>query len=112
MSKYEDFRIGGIDEDPLDEKIDDSTLREKLELAGVVGDITPSVFTKIKGIWQVETTKFQVVEVMRHVTEVLDNICDKIPERCKMLFSAFPYPRVLNTSCVPVQYAKSLVSDV
>eukprot|EP00957_Ditylum_brightwellii_P017832 1343041-Ditylum_brightwellii.AAC.1 len=49
---------------------------------------------------------------MRHATEVLDNIHDKIPERYKILFSAFPDPRVLITSCVQVQYAKSLVSDV
>eukprot|EP00957_Ditylum_brightwellii_P062210 4721101-Ditylum_brightwellii.AAC.1 len=98
LSNYKDFRIGGIDKDLLEEKIDDSTLREKLELVGVVGDIMPTAFTKTKGIWQVETTKTQVVEAMRHVTEVLGNIRDKTPERYKTLYSAFPYPRVLNTS--------------
>eukprot|EP00957_Ditylum_brightwellii_P049334 3743253-Ditylum_brightwellii.AAC.1 len=93
LSNYEDFRIGGVNEDLLDEKIDDSTLLEKPELVGVIGDIMPTVFTKTKGIWQVETTKMQVVEAMRHVTEVLGNIRDNIPERYKTLFSAFPYPR-------------------
>eukprot|EP00957_Ditylum_brightwellii_P176742 13462039-Ditylum_brightwellii.AAC.1 len=50
LSNYKDFRIGGIDKDLLDEKIDDSALHEKLELAGVIGDIAPTVFTKTKGI--------------------------------------------------------------
>eukprot|EP00957_Ditylum_brightwellii_P063757 4838015-Ditylum_brightwellii.AAC.1 len=112
LSNYKDFRISSINKDLLDKKIDDSTLRGKQELADVIGDIMPTVFTKVKGIWKVKTTKLQVVEAMRNVTEVLDNIQDKISERYKTLFSAFPCPRVLNTSCVLVQYAKSLVSDV
>eukprot|EP00957_Ditylum_brightwellii_P005526 423245-Ditylum_brightwellii.AAC.1 len=60
LSNYKDFRIGSIDKDLLDENIDDSTLHEKLELVGVIGNIMPTVFTKTKGIWQVETTKMQV----------------------------------------------------
>eukprot|EP00957_Ditylum_brightwellii_P209944 15364395-Ditylum_brightwellii.AAC.2 len=112
LSKYEDFRISGVNKELFEEEIGNITLRGKLELAGVMGDITPTVFTKLKGIWQVGTTKIQVVEAMRHVTEGLENICNKISECYKVLYSAFPYPRVLNTSCVPVQYAKSLISNV
>eukprot|EP00957_Ditylum_brightwellii_P154740 11777570-Ditylum_brightwellii.AAC.1 len=83
-----------------------------MEIAGVVGDITPTVFTKTKGIWQVEMTKDQVVEAMHHVREVLKNIQDRVPEGYKNLYSAFPYPHVLNTSAVTMQNTKSLVSDV
>ena len=96
----------------LEEKIKNSTLRKKLELAGVVGNITPTVFTKTKGIWQVETTKNQVVEAMRHVTEALENIQDTFPDCYKTIYSAFPYPPVLNTSFVLLHYAKSLVSNI
>eukprot|EP00957_Ditylum_brightwellii_P031822 2413058-Ditylum_brightwellii.AAC.1 len=112
LSKCEDFCIGGIDEGLLNTKFNNSTLCEKLKLAGVMGDITPTVFTKTKGIWQVETTKDQEVVVMHHVTEILENIQDKIPEGYKNLYSTFPYPCVLNMPALPTDYAKSLVSDV
>eukprot|EP00957_Ditylum_brightwellii_P151297 11520619-Ditylum_brightwellii.AAC.1 len=50
--------------------MDGKTLREKLELPGVIGNITPTVFTKTKGIWQIETTKDQLVEAMQHVGKI------------------------------------------
>eukprot|EP00957_Ditylum_brightwellii_P135274 10314766-Ditylum_brightwellii.AAC.1 len=42
LSKYEDFRVGGITEEILDTEFDGVTLREKLELPGIVGDIMPT----------------------------------------------------------------------
>eukprot|EP00957_Ditylum_brightwellii_P082907 6303693-Ditylum_brightwellii.AAC.1 len=42
LSKYEDFRVGGITEELLDTKFDSVTLQDKFELPGVVGDITPT----------------------------------------------------------------------
>eukprot|EP00957_Ditylum_brightwellii_P050561 3834183-Ditylum_brightwellii.AAC.1 len=101
LSKYEDFHIGGISEDIIDTKFDNVTLQEKLELAGVAGDINPTVFTKSKGIWQVKTTKEQVVEAMHHVTETLESIQEKLSDGHKNHFIASPYPQVLNTFTVP-----------
>eukprot|EP00957_Ditylum_brightwellii_P045456 3446002-Ditylum_brightwellii.AAC.1 len=57
LGNYKDFRIGGISKDLIDTKFGDNTLRNLLELSGVVGDIIPTLFTKTKSIWQVETTK-------------------------------------------------------
>eukprot|EP00957_Ditylum_brightwellii_P156493 11910342-Ditylum_brightwellii.AAC.1 len=64
LGNYEDFHIGGISEGMIDTKFGASTLRDLLELPGIVGDITPTPFTKTKDIWQVETTKIQVVDDM------------------------------------------------
>eukprot|EP00957_Ditylum_brightwellii_P080311 6108294-Ditylum_brightwellii.AAC.1 len=61
LAKYDDFRIGGISDDMLSKEFDGKTLRGHLELPGVVGNITKTVFTTKKGIWQVETTKLQVL---------------------------------------------------
>eukprot|EP00957_Ditylum_brightwellii_P059033 4477385-Ditylum_brightwellii.AAC.1 len=96
----------------MDTKFGESTLHNLLELPGVVGDITPTPFTKTKGIWQVETTKIQVVDAMHHVSEVLLKIRGQIPENQHNLFPAFPYPCVLNTYAVPSNYAKELVNTV
>eukprot|EP00957_Ditylum_brightwellii_P189923 14458901-Ditylum_brightwellii.AAC.1 len=48
LGNYEGFRIGGISEDMIDTKFGESTLRDLLELPGVVGDITPTSFIKTK----------------------------------------------------------------
>jgi hypothetical protein len=96
----------------MDTKFGESTLRNLLELPGVVGDITPTLFTKTKGIWQVENTKIQVVDAMHHVSEVLLKIRDQIPENQHNLFTAFPYPCILNTYAVPTHYVKELVNMV
>eukprot|EP00957_Ditylum_brightwellii_P126472 9640587-Ditylum_brightwellii.AAC.1 len=48
LGNYKDFRIGGISEDMIDTKFGESTLRDLLELPGLVGDITPTPFTKTK----------------------------------------------------------------
>eukprot|EP00957_Ditylum_brightwellii_P207958 15355294-Ditylum_brightwellii.AAC.1 len=88
LFKYEDFCIGSISKDLMDTKFDDVMLQENLELTCVVGDIAPTVFTKSKGIWQVETTKEQVVEAMLHVTEMLES--NQVPNQCaKFLLSKF-----------------------
>eukprot|EP00957_Ditylum_brightwellii_P019008 1430741-Ditylum_brightwellii.AAC.1 len=50
----------------LSKYFDGEALIEHLELQCVIGDITQTVFTKTKDIWQVETTKKQVVEAMHH----------------------------------------------
>eukprot|EP00957_Ditylum_brightwellii_P171489 13054812-Ditylum_brightwellii.AAC.1 len=71
LENHEDFCISGISEDMIDTKFRKNTLHDLLELPGVVGDITPTPFTKSKGIWQVETTKGQVVDAMCHASEVL-----------------------------------------
>eukprot|EP00957_Ditylum_brightwellii_P209625 15362525-Ditylum_brightwellii.AAC.1 len=55
------------------------------------------MFTKAKGTWQVETTKGQVVEAMRHVMETLAKYQDILPENKTNQFITFQYPRVLNT---------------
>eukprot|EP00957_Ditylum_brightwellii_P105688 8059391-Ditylum_brightwellii.AAC.1 len=50
----------------LRHQFDGVTLRDKFDLPGVVGDIMPTVFTTNKEIWQIETTKDQIVDAMRH----------------------------------------------
>eukprot|EP00957_Ditylum_brightwellii_P132134 10073684-Ditylum_brightwellii.AAC.1 len=76
LGNYKDSQIGGISEDLIGTKFGDNTLRNLLELSGVVGDITPTLFIKAKGIWQVETTEIQVVDIMRHVSKILSKIRD------------------------------------
>eukprot|EP00957_Ditylum_brightwellii_P176552 13446018-Ditylum_brightwellii.AAC.1 len=48
LGNYKDFRISRISEDMIDTKFGESTSRDLLELPGVVGDITPTPFTKTK----------------------------------------------------------------
>eukprot|EP00957_Ditylum_brightwellii_P095279 7257130-Ditylum_brightwellii.AAC.1 len=55
-------------------------LLEHLELSGVVGDNTQTVFTNTKGIWQIKTTTGQVVEAMQHVSETLAKHQDDFPK--------------------------------
>eukprot|EP00957_Ditylum_brightwellii_P027466 2076335-Ditylum_brightwellii.AAC.1 len=69
LTNYEDFQIRDISEDMVEDKFGDNILCDLLELPGVVGNVTLTPFTKSKGIWQVETTKSQVVEAMQHVAE-------------------------------------------
>eukprot|EP00957_Ditylum_brightwellii_P040856 3092258-Ditylum_brightwellii.AAC.1 len=80
LVNYKNFCIGGISEDMMDTTLGESTLQELLELPQVVGDITLAPFTKSKGIWQVETTKGQLLDAMHHVSEVLLKTRDQIPE--------------------------------
>eukprot|EP00957_Ditylum_brightwellii_P154425 11751409-Ditylum_brightwellii.AAC.1 len=56
LANYKDFSIGGVSNEMLSREFDGKTLRDHLELQGVVGDITHTVFMEMKGIWQVETT--------------------------------------------------------
>eukprot|EP00957_Ditylum_brightwellii_P114778 8752539-Ditylum_brightwellii.AAC.1 len=72
LANYEDFHIGRVSNKMLSRDFKGKTLREHLELQGVVGNITHSVFNETKGFWQVETTKKQVVEAICHVTEIFD----------------------------------------
>eukprot|EP00957_Ditylum_brightwellii_P210468 15365003-Ditylum_brightwellii.AAC.1 len=83
LANYNDFHIGGIRDKRLSKKFNGNTLREHLDLQGVIEDITQTVFTDSKGIWQVKTTKKQVVEAMRHVTEALDRYKDDFPDNKK-----------------------------
>eukprot|EP00957_Ditylum_brightwellii_P101578 7741232-Ditylum_brightwellii.AAC.1 len=96
----------------LTREFDGKSLREQLELSGVIGDIMQTVVTETKGIWQIETNKTHMVEAMRHVSEILKTYKDKFPDKEKERYPAFPYPRVLNMYAVPATYAKTLVSDV
>eukprot|EP00957_Ditylum_brightwellii_P133327 10165603-Ditylum_brightwellii.AAC.1 len=82
-------------------KYNNTILREHLELTGVVGVITHMVFTESKGIWQVETTKVQVVGAMGYVTETLAKYHDHLSESKINYFALFPYPRALNTYAAP-----------
>eukprot|EP00957_Ditylum_brightwellii_P078884 5998117-Ditylum_brightwellii.AAC.1 len=77
-----------------------------------MGDITETVFTANKGIWQVETLKAQIDKAMQHATEILDKYGPQFPEEETILFSAFLKPRVLNTYSVPALYTKTLASNV
>eukprot|EP00957_Ditylum_brightwellii_P123822 9438813-Ditylum_brightwellii.AAC.1 len=88
------------------------TLHDHLELQGIMGDITHTVFTETKGIWQVETTTKQVVEAMRHVTEILDKYKSSFLDKETERYTALPVPCILNTYTVPPTYARMLVSDV
>eukprot|EP00957_Ditylum_brightwellii_P014900 1124000-Ditylum_brightwellii.AAC.1 len=72
LANYKDFCISGISNEMISREFDGKTLCDHLELQGVVGDITHTIFTETKGVWQVETSKTQVVEAMHHVTEILD----------------------------------------
>jgi len=112
LSTFKYFWVGAIIEEILDTKFDVVTLREKLELPGVAGGITPTVFTANKGIWQIETTTDQIADAMRHVREVLASICDSLQSNYNENFSAFPFPRILNNYAVPTQYTKDLFATV
>eukprot|EP00957_Ditylum_brightwellii_P037280 2822085-Ditylum_brightwellii.AAC.1 len=70
LANYDDFCIGEVSDEMLSRDFDGKTLREHLELQGVAGDITHSIFIETKGIWQVKTRKKQIVEAMHHVTEI------------------------------------------
>eukprot|EP00957_Ditylum_brightwellii_P074300 5645486-Ditylum_brightwellii.AAC.1 len=94
----------------LTREFDGKSLCEQLELARVIGDIMQTVFTKTKGIWQIEISKTQVVEAMCHIMEILEKYKDKFPD--KERYPVFLYPRVLNTFDIPATYAKTLISGV
>ena len=64
FANYKDCCISGVNNEMLSREFDNKTLQDHLELHGVIGDITHMIFAKTKGIWQVETTKTQVVEAM------------------------------------------------
>eukprot|EP00957_Ditylum_brightwellii_P135926 10367370-Ditylum_brightwellii.AAC.1 len=96
LSKYSAFRVGGISEELLDMELDGQILRDKLELTGVIKHITPTVFSEQKGIWQIEKTKANIVEAMRHVKEVLEEIRQNLPDGEINKYSAFPYPQKMN----------------
>eukprot|EP00957_Ditylum_brightwellii_P061602 4674490-Ditylum_brightwellii.AAC.1 len=50
LSKYDDFRVGGINKELLDMELDGQILRNMLELTGTIKYITPLVFSEQKGI--------------------------------------------------------------
>eukprot|EP00957_Ditylum_brightwellii_P086085 6549635-Ditylum_brightwellii.AAC.1 len=82
-------------------ELDGQTLRDKLELTGVIEHIMPMVFSELKGIWQIETTKTNIMEAMRHVKEVLEEIRQNLLDGEINKYGAFPYPRILITYAVP-----------
>eukprot|EP00957_Ditylum_brightwellii_P176190 13415566-Ditylum_brightwellii.AAC.1 len=92
LASYYDFHIGGVGNSMLTREFD--------------------VFSATKGIWQIETSKTQVVKAMHHVTELLEKYKDKCPDDEKERDPAFLYPRVLNTYDVPATYAKTLIPNV
>eukprot|EP00957_Ditylum_brightwellii_P162221 12352408-Ditylum_brightwellii.AAC.1 len=63
----------------LSREFEGETLQDHLELQGMVGDITHTAFTEMKGMWQVETTTKQVFKAMRHVTDILDKYKSSFP---------------------------------
>eukprot|EP00957_Ditylum_brightwellii_P207623 15353791-Ditylum_brightwellii.AAC.1 len=91
LTNYNDFHIGGIRVKMLSKDFDGKTLREHLELQGVIGDITQTAFTESK--------------------ETLDKYNDNFIDNQKEGYTAFPIPHILNTYMVPPMYAKTLVSD-
>eukprot|EP00957_Ditylum_brightwellii_P210580 15365133-Ditylum_brightwellii.AAC.1 len=72
LANYKDVCIGGVTNEMLSREFKGKTLQDHLKLQDVVSNITQTVFTETKGIWQVETTRKQVVKAMRRVTETLD----------------------------------------
>eukprot|EP00957_Ditylum_brightwellii_P023074 1740466-Ditylum_brightwellii.AAC.1 len=93
-------------------ELDGQMLRDKLEPTGVIKHIMPMVFSEQKDIWQIKTTKANIVEAMRHVKEVLEEIRQNLPDGEINKYSTFPYPRVLNTYAVPTKYAMFLLETV
>eukprot|EP00957_Ditylum_brightwellii_P139344 10620037-Ditylum_brightwellii.AAC.1 len=52
LANYKDFHIGGVSDKMLSIEFEGETLYDHLELQGIVGHITHTVFTETKGIWQ------------------------------------------------------------
>jgi hypothetical protein len=46
-------------------------------------------------------TKTNIMEAMRHVKEVLEEIRQNLPDGEINKYGAFPYPQILNTYAVP-----------
>eukprot|EP00957_Ditylum_brightwellii_P024135 1819844-Ditylum_brightwellii.AAC.1 len=112
LTKYKDFCISGVSNKMLSREFEGETLQDHLELQGVVGNITHTVLTETKGIWQVETMKKQVVKAICHVTEILDKYKSSFPDNEKERYTAFLCPCILNTYAVPPTYVRTLVSDI
>eukprot|EP00957_Ditylum_brightwellii_P049040 3720767-Ditylum_brightwellii.AAC.2 len=95
----------------LTREFNSKLLQEQLELAGVIGDITQTVFTMTKGNWQIKMSKTHMVETILHVAEVLEKYKDKFPDEEKEQYPALPYLRMLNTYAVSATYTKTLISN-
>eukprot|EP00957_Ditylum_brightwellii_P091160 6940663-Ditylum_brightwellii.AAC.1 len=112
LANYKDFCISGVSNEMLSREFEGKTLQDNLELQGIVGNITHTVFIGTKGIWQVETTRKQLVKAMHHVTEILDKYKSIFPDDEKERYTAFLFPCILKTYAVSPTYARMLVTDV